>query len=73
VEVKDYSVELLLPRSPLSPGTIKYAVQGQDFVLKAGRDESAETLPGCDDSWPWRTASEVLRIMISSNAVIVYV
>lgn len=70
--MKDYSVELLLPRSPLSPSTIKYAVQGQDFVLKAGRDESAETLPGCD-SWPWRTASEVLRIMSSSNPVIVYV
>lgn len=70
--MKDYSVELLLPRSPLSPGTIKYAVQGQDFVLKAGRDESAETLPG-RDSWPWRTVSEVLRIMSSSHPVIVYV
>lgn len=65
-------MELLLPRSPLSPGTIKYALQGQDFVFKAGRDESAETLPGCD-IWPWRTASEVLRIMSSSNPVIVYV
>lgn len=59
-------------RSPLSPGTIKFAVQGQDFVSKAGRDESAETLPG-SASWPWRTAREVLRIMSSSKPGIVYV
>lgn len=39
-------MELVPPRSPLSPSTIKHALQGQDFVLKAGRDESAETLPG---------------------------
>lgn len=72
MEVKDCAVELALPRSPLSPGTIKHAVQGQGFVLEAGGDESAETLPGCD-SWPWRTATEVLRIMSSSNPVIVFV
>lgn len=42
MEVKDCAVELALPRSPLSPGTIKHAVQGQGFVLEAGGDESAE-------------------------------
>lgn len=72
VEVKDCSVELLLLSSPLSPGTIKFAVQGQDFVSKAGRDESAETLPG-SARWPWRTAREVLGIMSSSKPGIVYV
>jgi len=45
-------------------------VQGQDFVSKAGRDESAEALAGCD-SGPWRIAREVLRIMSSSNPVMV--
>lgn len=72
MEVKDCSVELLLLSSPLSPGTIKFAVQGQDFVSKAGRDESAETLPG-SARWPWRAAREVLGIMSSSKPGIVYV